>query len=104
MQHVVRSVRKLHRRRTISSLETISIERERLHELRQNKEDMCNKVIHIVVIPYLRLNTAANKLDSNEQLIFLSLQNQKTLTCTMQSVYHQSFMTSQTPGSCISNA
>ena len=30
-----------------------------------------------VVIPYLRLNTAANKLDSNEQLIFLSLQNQK---------------------------
>ena len=41
MQHVVRSVRKLHRKRTISSLGTISIERERLHELRQNKEDMC---------------------------------------------------------------
>ena len=31
----------------------------------------------VVVIPYLRLNTAANKLDSNEQLLFLSLQNQK---------------------------
>ena len=61
-------------------------------------------MIEVVVIPYLCLNTAANKLDSNEQLIFLSLQNQKTLTCTMQSVYHQSFMTSQTPGSRISIA
>ena len=30
-----------------------------------------------VVIPYLCLNTATNKLDSNEQLLFLSLQNQK---------------------------
>ena len=34
-------------------------------------------MIEDVVIPYLRLNTAANKLDSNEQLLFLSLQNQK---------------------------
>ena len=32
-----------------------------------------------VVIPYLRLNTAANKLDSNEQRLFLSVQNQKRL-------------------------
>ena len=30
-----------------------------------------------VVIPYLRLHTASNKLDSNEQLLFLSLQIQK---------------------------
>ena len=49
MQHVVRSVRKLHRRRTISSLGTISIERERLHELHRSKEEMCNKVMHILV-------------------------------------------------------
>ena len=60
--------------------------------------------INLVVIPYLRLNTAANKLDSNEQLLFLSLQSQKdfnSLTCTMQSVQHQSSMTSQTPESRI---
>ena len=38
---------------------------------------LCLTVGTNVVIPYLRLNTAANKLDSNEQLLFLSLQNQK---------------------------
>ena len=54
--------------------------RSRNYDFQTSVTGICSE-IETVVIPYLRLNTAANKLDSNEQLIFLSLQHQKTLTC-----------------------
>ena len=33
----------------LSSLGTISVEMERFHELRKNQEDVCDKVINILV-------------------------------------------------------